>query len=191
VLEKVGSDGRTVKYVYDKGGFENLSSITIFANGAKGPFESLFEFSYDHRGRVKERKLTLGDGTSFTTSVSYNWQDEEVQKVLPDGSILSHDYRGSEIISSALSGGSASTWSLKAETLKYSPFGRPEKLRLQGTGMTQTFSHYWQYDSQGFSMRHSLNANGKTLVDDEYSYNDLDQISRKNEHVTGLTSDYL
>lgn len=154
------------------------------------PFESHFEFSYDHRGRIMDRKLTLHDGSSYNTSLSYDWQDQEVKKILPDGAVLELDYRGSEIISRILSSGPGSAWSLKAETLKYSPFGRPEKLSLQGSDMGEDFIYEWKYDSQGFLISHSLSTESKMLVNDEYFYNALDQITRKHESVSRSAIEY-
>ncbi|PON25442.1 hypothetical protein TGAM01_v205736 [Trichoderma gamsii] len=112
-----------------------------------------------------DRKLTLHDGSSYNTSLSYDWQDQEVKKILPDGAVLELDYRGSEIISRTLSSGPGSAWSLKAETLKYSPFGRPEKLSL-------------------------LSTESKMLVNDEYFYNALDQITREHESMSESVIEY-
>ena len=191
-LTRTGADGRTLKYVYDKNGFESTSSITIFPNGVDGKMESSFEFTYDHRGRIRDRKLTLADGSSFTTTSVYDWQDRVVQKTRPDGAVLTHEYRGSEVASSTLSRGTGDNivWFLKTETTTYSPFGRPEKLTLQGTSIKDTFLHEWSYDSQGFPLSHSLGTANKTLVKEDYTYNDIDKIVRKTESVSGNTTDY-
>lgn len=137
-----------------------------------------------------DRKLTLHDGSSYNTSLSYDWQDQEVKKILPDGAVLELDYRGSEIISRTLSSGPGSAWSLKAETLKYSPFGRPEKLSLQGSDMGEDFIYEWIYDSQGFLISHSLSTESKMLVNDEYFYNALDQITREHESMSESVIEY-
>ena len=189
-LLKMGSDGRTVQWVYDAGGLENVAMLTVFPKGTQNAFESRFEFTYDHRGRLKDRKLTLADGSSFTTSTSYNWQDQVVQKVSPDGAVLTHDYRGSEIVSSTLSSDAASVWSVKAETLKYSPFGRPQKVAFRGSGIKEDFMHEWEYDAQGFPTSHSLSSGSQLLIKDNYSYNDLNQITAKKDSSTGVTTNY-
>ncbi|KAK5988192.1 tRNA nuclease WapA-like protein [Cladobotryum mycophilum] len=188
-LRKMGSDGRMLVYEYDRGGTENLSSVTIYPNGPDAPFESKFEFTYDHRGRIWQRTLTLSDGTSYTTSIEYDWLGYVVKKVHPDGAIVANTYRGALMRSSTLSGGS-STWSLKANISQYNNSEHPERLVLQGTGMQEQFVHEWKYDSEGFPTSHSLGTDTRALVQDHYAFNDLSQISRKHEFVSGTTIDY-
>ena len=92
-LVKTGQDGRVMNCVYDQGGIEGLSSVAITTPGASKP-KSLLELAYDHGGCVKEKKLTLADGSTFTTSIAYDWQSQVSQKVLPGGVILANDYYG-------------------------------------------------------------------------------------------------
>jgi len=189
-LLKIGSDGRTLKYAYNEA-LAQLKSITSFANGESGQVESIFEFTYDHRGRVSRRRMVLADGSTYDTSLNYNWQDEIVQKVLPDGATLDYHYQGSEISDTTLSSGTSSKWTLKAHVDKYSSFGRPELISISGTGLAGSAIHEWGYDSQGFPVSHSLTSESKTLIREDYVYNDLDQMVRKHEFLTGATTDFV
>lgn len=189
-LLKVGQDGRTAKFVYDRHGFEGLSSITIFPKGTGGPYESLLELAYDYCGRIKECKLTLADGKSFTIAMTYDWQGQILQKTLPTGVSLTHKYRGSELNSTTLSGGSSSPWTFTTETKNYSSFGRPETLDIRGSGIKDQFTHTWQYDTQGFPLVHRLDNSGKSLVDERYVYNNLDQLGLKSDFLSGTSTTY-
>ncbi|KAH7120714.1 hypothetical protein EDB81DRAFT_914500 [Dactylonectria macrodidyma] len=189
-LQKTGKDGRAVVYVYDAQGIDQPSSITVYPRGPSSPLESRFDITYDHQGRVKDRNLTIADGTCFTTSMSYNWQGEAVRKVFPDGAITTNEYRGGLMRSSTLSSGSASTWSLKADVVQYHAAESPEKIVVQGTGMKENFEHGWEYDAHGFPLSHSLRAGNSSLVQDHYMYNDMDQMVRRHEFLTGATTDY-
>ncbi|PPJ58803.1 hypothetical protein CBER1_08238 [Cercospora berteroae] len=190
LLEKIGSDGRTIEYTYDGSGYESVTSITVYRRGPKEHFDLRWEYSYDHRGRVRSRTLVLSDGSSYTTSLSYNWQDQVVEKILPDGALLKHQYHGSVITTSSLTSNKKSSWMLKAETTAFNPAGRPEKLVLSGSSIANPFTHVWAHDSQGFPISHALTSNGQTLVDEHYFYNDMDQVSRKQELVSGSTTEY-
>lgn len=187
-LVKSGQDGRVMNCIYDQGGFEGLSSVAITTQGASRP-ESLLELTYDHGGQIKERKLTLADGSRFMTSLAYDWQGQVVQKILPGGVMLANDYYGSEVARSTLSG-SGSTWKIEAETTTYSAFGRPETLDVRGSGLKEAFTHTYKYDAQGFPLTHSLGTSSKLLVDKRYVYNDMDQLARSHEFLSGQTSDY-
>ncbi|KAF7553833.1 hypothetical protein G7Z17_g3349 [Cylindrodendrum hubeiense] len=189
-LKKMGKDGRAVVYVYGAEGVDKPSSVAIHPQGTSSPFESRFDFAYDHQGRVKERNLTIKDGTCFTTSLSYDWQGEAVRKVFPDGAITTNEYRGGLIRSSTLSGGSASTWLLKADLGQYTASEDPEKIVVQGTGMKESFEHDWKYDAQGFPLSHSLRSGNNSLVQDHYLYNDVDKMVRRHEFLSGSTTDY-
>lgn len=189
LLKKIGGDGRFLNFTYDIGGSNNVSSITVFPNATEKDFESLVQFKWDHQGRLQSRKLTLGTGESFTMTLSYDWQDRIVEKTLPDLSVVGYEYRGSHLVTSSLSGGGTSTWSLKAETSKLSAFGRAEETKIQGTG-TESISHSWKFDSQGFPVTHTLSSDNATLVQESYFYNDLDQMSRKHETVNAVTTEY-
>jgi len=190
VLTKTGGDGRLVQYTYEGAGRTSVSSIKVFPGGMSQPFETCFDISYDHRGRASEQKLTLADGSTLVTKVEYDWQDRVIRKTLPDGTILTNDFNGSELTSRTLSDRKAETWNLKAETSQYTAFGRPEKVTVSGTGLKEAFNHHWEYDSQGFPLKHALRTTAKTLVQEHYTYNDLDQIKRKHEYISGETADY-
>ncbi|KAH7126435.1 hypothetical protein B0J13DRAFT_611790 [Dactylonectria estremocensis] len=189
-LQKMGKDGRVVVYAYDAEGIDKPSSIAVYPQGSSSPLESRFDITYDHQGRVKDRNLTIADGTCFTTSMSYNWQGEAVRKEFPDGAITTNEYRGALIRSSTLSSGSASTWLLKADVEQYNAAESPEKIVVQGTAMKANFEHGWKYDAQGFPLSHSLRAGNSSLVQDHYMYNDTDQMVRRHEFLTGTTTDY-
>ncbi|GIZ44529.1 hypothetical protein CKM354_000772500 [Cercospora kikuchii] len=190
LLEKVGNDGQVVRYTYDSSGSDKVSSITVSGRGAKEAFDFRWEYSYDHRGRVRDRKLILNDGSNYTTSLSYDWQDRVIEKILPDEAVLKHQYHGSIINASSLLSNKDSSWGLKAETTAFNPMGRPERLVLSGNSLPNSFIHEWKHDSQGFPIRHALKSNDQALVDEHYSYNDLDQMSRKQERISGSVTDY-
>lgn len=191
VLQQSGSEGRTVQYSYDRGGVENVASITVFPNGPDKHYESRLEFEYDVCGRIAVRKLTLADGHQYITQTSYDWQDRLVQKIQPDGVIVQYDFLGAKAKGTILSGGASSTWTLKSETLAYNPLGRPTKMLISGTGIKEAFTHDWEYDPQGFPLLHRLSSGDKTLTQEHYVYNALDQMSRKHDMITGSTTDYL
>lgn len=189
-LQKVGNDGRTVVYEYDRDGSENLSSVTIYPQGPSSPLESRVEYTYDHHGRIKDRKLILADKTSYTTSLMYDWQDQVVQKVLPNGAVCKNEYRGALLRTSSLTGPD-STWVWNSTVPQYNASENPEKLNLQGSGMARSFDHEWNYDAQGVPMKHSLSTSAGSLVQEHYIYNDLSQMARKHDFLSGATTDYL
>ncbi|CAM1500912.1 Fc.00g100740.m01.CDS01 [Cosmosporella sp. VM-42] len=189
-LQKVGHDGRTLVYAYGAKGTDKPSSLIIYPKGESSSFESQFHFTYDHNGRLKDRTLVIADGSRFTTSTSYDWHGEAIRKVFPDGAILTSEYRGGLLKSSTLESGSNSNWSLKADVAQYSAAESPEKIVVQGSGMEESFEHEWQYDAQGFPVSHGLRSGKSDLVQDHYMYNDTDQMVRKHEFLSGITTDY-
>lgn len=190
VLQKVGQDGRTVVYVYDAEVTDKPSAITVHPQGSSAPLETQFGFTYDHQGRPKERTLTIADGTRFATSLSYDWQGEAVRKVFSDGTVSVNEYRGALLKSSTLSGGSASTWQLKADHEEYTATEKPEKIIVQGSGMKEPFEHDWSYDPQGFVLSHSLHSGSSSLVQNHYMYNAVGMMVRRHEFMSGSTTDY-
>jgi RHS repeat-associated protein len=112
-----------------------------------------------------------------------------VQKVFPDGAVLTNTYQGALIKSSTLSG-SSSTWLLEANIAEYNANESPEKIVIQGTGIKENFEHDWTYDPQGFPLSHSLGSGKTSLVQDHYIYNDLDQITQRHEFLSGSTTNY-
>lgn len=190
LLEQVAADGRTVQYTYDKGGVQNVASITVHPRGLDQAYESRLEFDYDERGRTSVRKLTLADGHSYTEQFRYDWQDRLVEKVQPDGVVVRYKFSGTRASGSSLSGGTASTWNFKSETLSFDSFGRPTQTIVQGTGSKDIFHFNYEYDSQGFPLQHRLSYGSTILTQEHYMYNGLDQIIRKHEIITGSTTDY-
>ncbi|KAF5013307.1 hypothetical protein FDECE_686 [Fusarium decemcellulare] len=189
-LRKTGKDGRAVVYLYESAGVDKPSSILIYPQGNPPHLESRFDFVYDSQGRVSQRKLTVADGTSYTTTMVYNWQGDIVRKVFPDGAILENEYQGGLAKSSVLSGGSASSWSLQADMEKYGAGENVERINVQGTGLKDQFTHNWAYDAQGFPLKHSLDSGGSRLVEEHYMYDDSDKLARRHEFLSGSTTDY-
>ncbi|KAK0644080.1 hypothetical protein B0T16DRAFT_513389 [Cercophora newfieldiana] len=187
-LQKLGQDGRNVVYSYDAPGVNKPSTIATYAPASA--LESRFDFAYDNQGRVVERKLTIADGTIFRTMISYDWQGEAVRKVFPDGAVITNDYRGALLQSSVLSSGPDSTWLLKADVAQYTAAENPGQIKVSGTGMQSNFEHGWTYDKLGFPISHSLRSGTKSLAEEHYAYNDLGQMVRKHEFLSGSTVDY-
>lgn len=192
-VQKMGHDGRTICYSYEAEGVDKPSSIIVYPDytqGSKSALECRFDFTFDACGRTQTSKWTLADESILTTSVNYDWQGEVVQKVFPDGTILSNNYRGALMESSSLSGGSSTMWLLEADIAEYNANESPEKIVVRGTGIKSDFEHDWTYDSQGFPLSHSLGSGKTSLVQDHYTYNDLDQITQRHESISGLTTTY-
>lgn len=189
LLQKLGDDGRIARFTYDTGSSEKILSITTYAHGLNQPPESSVHFTWDHRGRLSSRKLVLRENETFITSMVYDWQDRVIEKTLPDFSVVRSEYRGSQLIAHSISGGANSTWSLKAETMKFSGYGRPEEMKIQGSGMSNA-THQWKFDSLGFPTSHTLSSDKSILVQESYFYNDLDQMTRKHELISATTVDY-
>ncbi|KAF5566667.1 virulence plasmid b [Fusarium phyllophilum] len=189
-LRKTGKDGRAVVYLYESAGVDKPSTILIYPQESQSHLESQFDFVYDPQGRVKQRKLTVADGTSYITTMVYNWQGDITRKVFPDGAVLENEYQGSLAKSSTLSGGSASTWTLQASMEKYGPAENVEETIVKGTGLKDNFTHSWAYDTQGFPLKHSLDCGESRLVEQHYRYNDSDKLVRRHEFLSGSTTDY-
>ncbi|KAF4457113.1 putative virulence plasmid b protein [Fusarium austroafricanum] len=189
-LEKKGQDGRTIVYSYTPKNSQQPSIVTVYAPGSLGSFESHYEFDYDGHGNETNRTLTLGDGKIFHTQLSYDWQGRVTEKVSPDGAIMKNTYRGDMAVSSILSG-TTSTWNLRADLTKYNLAAQgPEKIDIRGTGISEAYEHEWKYDALGFPLSHTLQTGTKSLVQEHYKYNDLDQMSYKHDFVSGATTEY-
>ncbi|KAF5253096.1 hypothetical protein FANTH_1927 [Fusarium anthophilum] len=189
-LEKKGQDGRTIVYSYNVQNPQQPSTVTLYSSESLSNFESRYEFDYDDHGRKIGRKLTLGDEKSFYTQLQYNWQGKVVQKVFPDGSIAKNTYRGDLALSTSISG-TTSTWTLKADLDKYNPVSQgPERVAISGTGISEAYQHEWSYNALGFPLSHTLQMGTKSLVQEHYGYNEMDQMSYKHEFVSGGTTKY-
>ncbi|KAF5569299.1 virulence plasmid b [Fusarium phyllophilum] len=189
-LEKKGQDGRTIVYSYTPENPEQPSIVTIYAPESPESFESRYEFHYDGHGNETDRRLTLGDGKTFKTKLGYDWQGKVTEKVSPDGAVMKNTYRGDMAVSSILSG-TLSTWNLSADLTKYNLVAQgPEKVGIRGTGISEAYEHEWKYDALGFPLSHTLQTGTKSLVQEHYKFNDLDQMSYKHDFVSGATTEY-
>jgi RHS repeat-associated protein len=189
-LEKKGQDGRTIIYSYTPENSEQPATVTIYTPRSLESFESRYEFHYDSHGNETDRTLTLGDGKRFQTKLSYDWQGKVIEKVSPDGAVMKNTYRGDMMVSSILSG-TTSTWNLRADLIKYNLTAQgPEKIDVRGTGISEAYEHEWNYDALGFPLSHTLQTGTKSLVQEHYKFNDLDQMSFKHEFVSGATTEY-
>jgi YD repeat-containing protein len=91
---KIGSDGRLLKYEYDEGGKERLSSMTVYPKGSGGPIESKLTFEYDELARLVSRTLTLADGSDYETKFHYDWHGQTIGKTYPNGATKENQYIG-------------------------------------------------------------------------------------------------
>ncbi|KAF4958874.1 hypothetical protein FGADI_2076 [Fusarium gaditjirri] len=188
--EKKGQDGRTIVYSYTPENSQQPSTVTIYAPGSLESFESRYEFHYDGHGNETGRTLTLGDGKMFNTKLSYDWQGKITEKVSPDGAVMKNTYCGDMAVSSILSG-KTSTWNLRADLTEYNIAAQgPEKIDIRGTGIPEAYEHEWKYDVLGFPLSHTLQTGTRSLVQEHYKFNDLDQMSFKHDFVSGATTEY-
>jgi RHS repeat-associated protein len=179
--------GRTVRYIYEDSGYDLLSSVTVSLSGDSSVFESRHQFKYNACGKPVTSTISLSQDDSFTTSFAYDWLQQEVAKTLPDGSLVSHRYNGGLVSKVGVEG---TNWQLNATYEQYSSFEKPEKWSVQGLGdVAAQFSHTAAFDSQGFPTNHAF-RNGKSLVDNHYVFDELDQLSLVHEFNTGDTVNY-
>ncbi|KAF7555925.1 hypothetical protein G7Z17_g1848 [Cylindrodendrum hubeiense] len=188
-LRKLGHNGRTVVYTYDENGFETLSSVTTYAPLPTDEFETKISYEYDSRGRGSSKAVSFADGTTYNTSVGYDWQDKAVKVTLPDGAIINKQWQGNLISSIGIGCPSSQHWNVEAKVTSYSPFDKPQACQISGNTFTQQFLHEYAYDIQGFPLKHNLTAS-VPLVQNHYLYGDLDQLQRVHEFGSGETTDY-
>ncbi|MCJ1284658.1 hypothetical protein MMC26_003993 [Xylographa opegraphella] len=175
-------DGCAKTYEYDNSGRDALTVITIGRDGLTSDFESRNEFEYDGQGRVVGKVISLPDHDAFEIRYTYDWQDQIVGKTLPDGSILSQTYSGALLSSATLQG---EMWQTQVAYEQYNAFEKPEKWTVSPHGsLGVQFFNVETYDGQGFPSAHKLSTSS-VLLENRYSFNDLDQLSDTHETVSG------
>ncbi|KAL4723827.1 hypothetical protein ACLX1H_009471 [Fusarium chlamydosporum] len=190
LLQETGHDGRTIIYTYSKGDMEQPTVVTTYGSASRSVFESQFEFNYNSHGNETKRALTLGDGRRYSTQLIYDWQNRLIKKILPDGAVLTNCLGGDRLLSCSLSG-TTSTWNLKATLEDYNTAAQgPGRISLSGTGIPQAYEHEWNYDKYGLPTSHTLHTGTKSLVQEHYRYNDMNQTTQKHEFVSGSTITY-
>ncbi|KAL9560665.1 hypothetical protein ACKAV7_015156 [Fusarium commune] len=188
-LKRVGSDGRSIVYSYDKNGFMSLSSVTIFPGSSSTIPESEFLFEYDSRGRVSKKTIVLAAGGTYSTEFRYDWQNQVVNTQLPDGSQMSKTWQGCSMTSTGTNGPWATSSKVLADISNYSPFGRAGLCRISGTGFAHDFTHAYTWDAQGFPLTHTMSG-ADILVQNDYTYNDNDQLQSSQELISGQETSY-
>ncbi|KAL9560663.1 hypothetical protein ACKAV7_015154, partial [Fusarium commune] len=170
-LKRVGSDGRSIVYSYDKNGFMSLSSVTIFPGSSSTIPESEFLFEYDSRGRVSKKTIVLAAGGTYSTEF----------RCRKHGRLL--------MTSTGTNGPWATSSKVLADISNYSPFGRAGLCRISGTGFAHDFTHAYTWDAQGFPLTHTMSG-ADILVQNDYTYNDNDQLQSSQELISGQETSY-
>ncbi|KAK9768367.1 hypothetical protein K7432_001094 [Basidiobolus ranarum] len=188
VLQAEGHNGETIIYEYDNSGTDNLLSVTKKQSPDDKCYESKRTFEYDILGRPTAVTLYLSDDESYRTSLAYDWQDQLVQKTLPDTTVISQEFSGALLLSTNMKGifGKVST-----SYTDYNAFEKPEEWKLNGQGSTKAdFSYKADYDMKGFPSSYALSTAPSLLVQNNYTYNDNDQLSLVLEQVSKDRSEY-
>ncbi|KAK1993465.1 hypothetical protein LX36DRAFT_703485 [Colletotrichum falcatum] len=198
-LQKTGSDGKLLKYVYDEGGSENLSSMSVYPRGPDKPLESRLDFDYDALGRLVRRTLTLKDGTAHETAFAYDWQDQPVKKTYPNGAVKTNEYFGNLLsytdVSCRSAAGEREVW-LDGRYEYSDAAAKPTAIMIGEASTSRTFVHRLEYDARAYPLSHQLSAidagtgRGVPLVHEAYRYTGADQIAQKTQVLAKTTTRY-
>ncbi|KAG7412944.1 hypothetical protein Forpe1208_v008565 [Fusarium oxysporum f. sp. rapae] len=196
---KTGSDGRVLKYQYDVGGEERLSSMTVYPLGETKPLESKLSFDYDERARLSSQTLTLADGVEYKTVFEYDWQGQVLAKSYPNGATKLNKYIGSLLSYSEVyaegPGCQRETW--LDGTFEYNDATeKPNKITFGKADGQTDFQHTFDYDLQSYTLSHNLDQLGqspsdtKPLVREKYIYNGADQLAQNLDIMSNAIKKY-
>ncbi len=132
----VGLSAQDVTYVWDSSYVGRLASIAD-SSGTTA-------YSYDHRGNITAKALTIGGGFSGTVQYAYDLADRVVQMTYPSGKIIDYarDSLG-RVSQVSLRDTIGATPVMLASSLAYEPFGPPKAFNY---GNTLVFTQDWGDD---------------------------------------------
>ncbi|KAJ5203826.1 uncharacterized protein N7498_004705 [Penicillium cinerascens] len=185
-VKSVNENGREISYEYDRGCRDGLSRVIFAASSDSQINDASWEYRYDSQGRVTRSILCTGPDETFSVNLSYDWQGQVISRSFFDGSSLKTSHQGSRVGRVAFSG---DEWNVEAEMQSYNAFDKPEQWSIHGCGL-KDFQGTMQTDQVGFPLTNSLRNSDASLVENHFIYNDLDQLSRVHEFISGKTSDY-
>ncbi|KAH7169230.1 hypothetical protein DER46DRAFT_624459 [Fusarium sp. MPI-SDFR-AT-0072] len=192
-------DSKVLKYQYDVGGEERLSSMTVYPLGETKPLESKLSFDYDERARLSSQTLTLADGVEYKTVFEYDWQGQVLAKSYPNGATKLNKYIGSLLSYSEVyaegPGGQRETW--LDGTFEYNDATeKPNKITFCKADGQTDFQHTFDYDLQSYTLSHNLDQLGqspsdtKPLVREKYIYNGADQLAQNLDIMSNAIKKY-
>ncbi|KAJ5972118.1 uncharacterized protein N7479_002036 [Penicillium vulpinum] len=185
-IKSVAGNGRQVSYEYDRACRDGLSRVLFAASSDSQTNDASWEYRYNSQGRLARSILCTGQDETFSVDLSYDWRGQVVSRCFFDGSSLKTQHQGSQAGRIAFS---SEDWNVEAEIQNYNAFERPEQWSIHGSGL-KDFQGIMQADQIGFPLKNSLRTPDASLVENHFIYNDLDQLSRVHEFISGKTSDY-
>ncbi|KAJ9371863.1 hypothetical protein DTO282F9_3172 [Paecilomyces variotii] len=184
--KSVAANGRQILYEYDRACSDSLSRVTLAASSDSPTNDATYEYRYDSQGRLTRSVLCTGQDETFSVDLSYDWQGQIISRRFFDGSLLKIDHQGSRVGRIAFSG---EEWNVETKIQSYNAFEKPEQWSIHGSGL-KDFQGTMQADQIGFPLMNSLRNSDASLVQNHFIYNDLDQLSRLHEFISGRTADY-
>ncbi|GAD94323.1 RHS Repeat protein [Paecilomyces variotii No. 5] len=185
-IKSIAANGRQVLYEYDGGCSDGLSRVALATSYDSPINDATWEYHYDFQGRLARSILCTGRDEIFSVDLSYDWQGQLTSRNFFDGSSLKIDHQGNRVGRISFSG---EDWNVEAEMQSYNAFEKPEQWSIHGSGV-KNFQGTMQADQVGFPLLNSLRNPDMSLVENHFIYNDLDQLSRLHEFISGKTADY-
>ncbi|KAL1860900.1 hypothetical protein Plec18170_001414 [Paecilomyces lecythidis] len=185
-IKSIAANGRQVLYEYDLACGDGLSRVTLAASSDSLINDATWEYRYDFQGRLARSVLCTGQDETFSVDLSYDWQGQLISRSFFDGSSLNTDHQGGRVGRISFSG---EDWNVEAEMQSFNAFEKPEQWSIHGSGL-KSFQGIMQADQIGFPLMNSLRNSNTSLVENHFIYNDLDQLSRLHEFISGKTADY-
>ncbi|MBI2129778.1 VCBS repeat-containing protein [Candidatus Woesearchaeota archaeon] len=154
----------TINYYYDSGTIGAISRISSPVLDAS--------FNYNQRMRlVSEQKII--DGTTFSTSYSYDAMDRLISKTLPDSSTISYSYDAQ---------GQLKSINNILSDIDYNELDQPIQ-KVYNNGLTTNF----QYDQNNHRLARLTTSN---IQDLSYSYDYIGNVVKIADYVHNKTSSF-